>query len=171
MSFNVKFGELVDKRLKKLLASDKRPRILDHLSAKLLMQLKSGYFPRGLINFESLFICICPKITDSSEVDNRQSKDFIYFSSSTVISRVVEISNLSSSSNDLAIDLASTVASVVSSPAIESRVHLRIQSAHVALVEDLDIIGSVRSSEGVFFVAIFAGGRSSCFLKVFKLES
>ena len=67
-----------------------------------------------------------------------------------VVSGVKEVSDLSRMSDDLSVGLASSIASVVSGPAVERGVNLAVQLAHVIFIED----GDVRSFlEAVLFVA------------------
>ena len=53
-------------------------------------------------------------------------------------------------------DLASSIASIVSGPAVDGSVDLTVQLAHVALIENLDVVGGVFGPEAVIFVAVIA---------------
>ena len=75
-----------------------------------------------------------------------------------VVSGVKEVSDLSRMSDDLSVGLASSIASVVSGPAVERGVNLAVQLAHVIFIED----GDVRSFlKAIFFVAGLARGSIS----------
>ena len=69
---------------------------------------------------------------------------------------IVEVSGFSSGSNDLAVNLAASFASVVSRPAIEGSVDLPIEFAEVVFLKDLDVVSGVIVVKAVFFVAVFA---------------
>ena len=71
---------------------------------------------------------------------------------------VVEVSDLSSSSNDLSVDSASSLASPVSGPGVDGSVDLAVEFAHVVGVEDLDVFSF--GFESVFSVAAIIGLRS-----------
>ena len=80
---------------------------------------------------------------------------------------VVEVSDLSSGSDDLSVDLASSIASVVSRPAVESGVDLPVQLAEVGLVKDVDVVGAIVGTETILFVAAFTVARCRGFFKDF----
>jgi hypothetical protein len=78
---------------------------------------------------------------------------------------VEEVFDLSAMSDNLSVDFSSSRASVVACPAVERRVDLAGEFAHVVFVEDLGRI--CLASEAVFFVARLASHRVFCFCKKF----
>ena len=74
-----------------------------------------------------------------------------------------EVLDLSTMSDNLSVDFSSSRASVVACPAVERRVDLPVEFAHVVLVENLD--GICLAAEAVFFVARLTSHR---ILRLFK---
>ena len=85
----------------------------------------------------------------------------------TVILFVKEALDLPCRSDDLSVDLSSSLASVVSSEAVDRRVYLIIELAHVVAVKDSYLISFFGSlSRKVLFVA-----RNSCLGSLESVES
>ena len=79
---------------------------------------------------------------------------------------VEEVLDFSAMSDNLSVDLSSSLAGVVARPAVDRSVNLAAEFAHVFLVKDLN--GVCLASEAVFFVARFASfGFFSLFQKFF----
>ena len=85
-----------------------------------------------------------------------------------VIFIVEEFLDLSRRSNDLSVDLASSLAGVVSRVAVDRRVDLPVQLAHVVGVENCHLISFIGGfSWEVLFVAVFSGVSALEFVESF----
>jgi len=85
-----------------------------------------------------------------------------------VVLFVEELFGFSRRSDDLSVNLASSLASIVSRVAVECRVDLAVQLAHVVSVKDGDLISFFFFSDGeVFIVAVDSSVGSSKFVKMF----
>ena len=76
-----------------------------------------------------------------------------------------EVLDFSTMSDNLSVDFSSSRASVVACPAVERRVDLAVEFAHVVFVKNLD--GICLAAEAVFFVARLASHRILRFCKKF----
>ena len=65
-----------------------------------------------------------------------------------------EVSDFSGGSDDLSVDLASSITSIPSCKAVDSSIDLSVELAHVAIIKNLNRISF--STEAIFFVAVFS---------------
>ena len=84
-----------------------------------------------------------------------------------VVLFVEELFGFSRRSDDLSVNLASSLASIVSRVAVECRVDLTVQLAHVVSVEHGDLISFFFSGGEVFIVAVDSSVGPSKFVKMF----
>ena len=75
----------------------------------------------------------------------------------TVIFRSIKISSFSRRSDDLSMDLASSFTSIVSCEAIDGRIDLPVEFAHVVFVKNVDVGGFF--TKAVVFVTLVASVR------------